>query len=134
MDRKETFSILRTCIIGEAFRACGLGFDPEDNLDVYNLGDVEENVDPEDIKGPFPSPDAFLETECSSDSKRIYETIYLMECSWMIGANCLHKEWQRKIGRKLWELGREEAIHYMSTYGEDEESDLFEKNGETLYG
>ena len=134
MDNNEIFSILKTCIVGEAYQACGVGFNHEDSLDVYHLVEINENVDPDDIKGPYQSPDAFLEMECQSNSDRIYETIYLMESSWKLGTPCFHKNWQLPIGKKLWDLGKSEAAQYLSTYGEEEDLRQFIDRGESLFG
>lgn len=128
------FDILRTCIIGEAYQACGIGFDPEDNLEVYHLGELNENADPDEMTGFYKSPDAFLEFECGSNAARIYETIFLMESSWRVGRSCFHKKWQTPIGNKLWCLGKDIAMHYLSEYGEEEDSKLFLELGERLFG
>ena len=133
MDDVEMFNILRTCIIGGAYEACGVGFDPDDSMDVYHLEDFDENVDPDDITGLYTSPGAFLEMECVSNSQRIYETIYLMETSWNIGKKCFHKEWQIPIGKKLWNIGKNVAIQYVSTYGEEDDIRKFVNMGEDLF-
>lgn len=127
------FSILRTCIVGGAYYACGIGFDPEDSMDVYHIDEFSENVDPDDITGPYTSAGVFLETECSSNCKRIYETIYLMETSWNNGKKCFNEEWQIPIGKKLWNIGKDVAIQYMSTYGEEDDVRRFVKIGEDLF-
>lgn len=120
---KMTFDVLRTCIIGGAYEACGVGFDPEDNLESYHLEDFHDNVDPEDMKGFDTCPISFLEMECSTHSGRIYETLYLMEDSWKTGVSCFHETWQPAIADKLWELGKESFIHYISDNMEDDECD-----------
>jgi hypothetical protein len=133
MNESEMFNILRTCIIGEAYQACGIGFDPEDNLDVYHLDDLKENADPDEWTGSYSSPDAFLETECGSNAGRIYETIYLMEASWRLGKSSFHKEWQLPIGSKLWDMGKGVAMQYLSSHGEDDDLRLFVDRGEAVF-
>ena len=128
------FNILKTCIVGGAYEACGVGFDPEDSLDVYHIDNFDENVDPEEVNGSYSSPGAFLEMECSSNCGRIYETMYLMESSWKLGKNCFHKDWQKPIGNKLWNLGKDVAIEYVSNYGEEDETMKLMNMGESLFG
>lgn len=134
MKEGEVFDLLRTCIIGEAYRACGVGFDPEDNLEVYHIDEFLENVHPDEVSGSWASPEAFLEMECSSWSGRIYETIYMMERSWKLNKSCLQKDWQKSIGKSLWELGQDEAMNYISVYGEENDSDYFIDKGNALFG
>lgn len=134
MNDEEIFRILRTCIIGEAYEACGIGFNPEDNLDIYHLEDLIENIDPDDFKGLYSSPDSFLEMECNSVAGRIYETIRLMETSWFLGYQCFHKNWHKPIGGKLWDLGKEKTMEYLSVYGEKDDISFFVNRGDALFG
>ena len=103
-------------------------------MEVYHLNDFSENVDPDDITGSYSSPGQFLEDLCGIFSGQIYEAIYLMESSWVLGKSTMHKNWQRRVCRKLWDLGKDSCIHYLSEYGEEEDLGSFLEKGESLFG
>lgn len=133
MDDSQLYSTLRTSIIGGAYEACGVGYDPEEDMDVYHLDEFSENVDPDDIKGAYHSPDSFLEELCGTFAGRIYEAMYIMESSWKLGKSTSHKDWQTEICRKLWSFGKEDAINYLSQYGEEDELVYFVDKGDKLF-
>ena len=134
IGNRTFYDILQTSIIGGAYEACGVGFDTEDRLEVYHIDEFSENIDPDDITGSYGSPDQFLEDLCGTFSGQIYEAIYLMRSSWELGKPTMHKDWQRRVCRKLWDLGKDNCIHYLSEYGEDDETEYFLEKGESLFG
>ncbi len=134
MNPGETFVLLRTCVIGEAHEACGVGFDPEDAMEAYHLADFHERVDPDDVRGSHRSPEAFLEAKCESNAGRIYETIRLMEASWRLNTRLLLRDgWQRSIGRALWGIGAERSVRHLGEVGEEGDSDAFRRKGDALF-
>lgn len=128
MERKETFDLLRTCIIGESFRACGVGYDPEDALETYHASEFLDNVDADDITGGFASPESFLESLCSCNAGRVYETIRDMERCWESG-----KVGASKIMSILWDLGNAEAERYVDENFGDEASREFLEYGQEVF-
>ena len=115
MDKKEMFQVLRTCIIGESFRACGVGYNPEDSLETYHASEFLEDVDDEDITGSFSSPEHFLESLCSSNAGRIYSTVREMENCWKSSKNG-----SSSTMKILWDLGNAEALQYIDdNFGEE---------------
>lgn len=133
MDKTDTYKLVQSCIIGTAYENCGVGFDPEQSLEIYHLSEFKENVSPGDITGPFRNPDQFLEEVCRSCTGRIYETMYLMETSWDLGVSALPKEWQRNIARSLWELCQEQACHYLDEMEGVEATSEFLETGDALF-
>lgn len=130
---KELYDILQTSVIGGAYEACGVGFDVEEGLEVYHISEFSENTDPDDITGSYTSPDHFLEDLCGVFSGQIYEAMYLMKSSWALGTPTMHKDWQSRVCKKLWDLGKESCVHYLSEYGEEEELRSFLEKGESLF-
>lgn len=106
MDKSEMFKVLQTCIIGESFRACGVGYDPEDALEPYHASEFEDNVDEDEFKGSWSTPEHFLESLCSSNAGRVYGTIRAME-------NCWKFDKRAKNVKILWDLGNAEALQYI---------------------
>jgi len=109
MNKTEMFEVLQTCIIGESFRACGVGYHPEDALETYHASEFLENMDENDINGSFHSPEHFLENLCSSNAGRIYATIREMETCWK-SSKTSPRDATMKL---LWDLGNSEALQYI---------------------
>lgn len=131
---EELYMILQTSVIGGAYEACGVGFDVEQGLEVYHISEFSENTDPDEITGSYASPDQFLEDLCGVLSGDVYKVIDLMESSWKLGSSTMHKGWQRRVCRKLWDLGKDSCIHYLSENGDDGELVSFLTKGESLFG
>lgn len=108
MDKNEMFEVLQTCIIGESFRACGVGYDPEDALEPYHASEFLDNYEEEDVKGSWNTPEHFLESLCSSNACRVYDTIRAMENCWKF-----EKKTQNAAFKILWDLGNAEALQYI---------------------
>lgn len=104
------FEVLRTCIIGESFRACGVGYHPEDALQPYHASEFLDNVDEDDITGSFHSPEHFLEDLCSSNAGRVYDTIRQMERCWESSKPDSNSKPTMKL---LWDLGNANAMQYI---------------------
>ena len=134
IEDNELYEILQTSVIGGAYEACGVGFDVEQGLEVYHISEFSENVDPDDVTGSYTSPDHFLEDLCGVFSGDIYKAIDLMESSWKLGTPTMHKDWQRRVCRKLWDLGKDRCVHYLSENGEEDELSHFLTKGESLFG
>lgn len=103
------FKVLQTCIIGESFRACGVSYDPEDALEPYHASEFEDDADEDDKKGSWSTPEHFLESLCSSNAGRVYDTIRAMENCWKFG-----KKAQNVTFNILWGLGNAEALQYIN--------------------
>lgn len=102
------FEVLKTCIIGESFRACGVGYDPDDALEPCHAAEFEEHFDEDDVKGSWNTPEHFLESLCSSNAGRVYDTIRAMENCWNF-----EKKPQNVMMKILWDLGNAEALQYV---------------------
>ncbi|CAN0329108.1 unnamed protein product [Ectocarpus sp. 8 AP-2014] len=113
MDTAEMFEVLKTCIIGESFRACGVGYHPEDALEAYHASDFLDNVDEDDITGSFHSPEHFLENLCSSNAGRVYDTIREMDNLWKSGSPESLSRSSAETMKLLWDLGNTEALQYI---------------------
>ncbi|CAM9201121.1 unnamed protein product [Pylaiella littoralis] len=131
MDAKQMFSLLKTCIIGESFRACGVGYDPEDNLETYHLSDFCDDYAEEDVTGTFRSPEHFLEDLCGSSVVQIYDAIRTMESAWNGGGGVVKVP--MPICKSLWELGCAEACMYLEDFCEEESACWFAKHGISLF-
>lgn len=110
------FEVLKTCIIGESLRACGVGYHPEDALEAYHASEFLDNVDEDDITGSFHSPEHFLETLCSSNAGRVYDTIREMDNlwkSWKSGSSESLSKSSAETMKLLWDLGNAEALQYI---------------------
>ena len=115
MDRVEMFEVLKTCIIGESFRACGVGYDPEDALETYHAAEFQDNYDEDDVKGSWSTPEHFLESLCSSNAGRVYDAIRAMENCWNFD-----KREQNTVFKVLWDLGNAGALQYIDdNFGQD---------------
>ncbi|CAM9156723.1 unnamed protein product [Ectocarpus sp. 12 AP-2014] len=110
MERKEMFQVLRTCIIGESFRACGVGYHPEDALETYHASEFLENVDEDEVHGSFDSAEHFLESLCSSTAGKVYNTIREMERFWNDEP---FSRFDDRMAKLLWDLGNAEALQYI---------------------
>lgn len=130
MDSKETFEVLRTCIIGESFRACGVGYDPEDALETYHASEFLEDVDEDDITGSFSSPEHFLESLCSSNAGKIYATIREMEKCW----ESSKADAFDATMKLLWDLGNTEAMRYIDENFGEEIAQKFLDHGCSIFG
>lgn len=120
------FTILKTCIIGESFRACGMGYDPEDVLESYHAAEFEDNFDEDDVKGSWNTPEHFLESLCSSNAGRVYDTIRAMENCWTFD-----KKAQNTMFKILWDLGNAEALQYIDdNFGQDVAQQFLEHGSE----
>ncbi|CAN0240674.1 unnamed protein product [Ectocarpus sp. 6 AP-2014] len=113
MDTEEMFEVLRTCIIGESFRACGVGYHPEDALEAYHASEFLDNIDEDDITGSFHSPEHFLENMCSSNAGRVYDTIREMDDLWKSGLPGSLSRSSAETMKLLWDLGNVEALQYI---------------------
>lgn len=130
MDKKEMFDVLRTCIIGESFRACGVGYDPEDALETYHASEFLDDVAEDDITGSWSSAEHFLETLCSSNAGRVYDTIREMETCWK---DDLPFCGNRDMAKLLWDLGNAEALQYIDdNFGQLVGQDFLE-HGSSVY-
>jgi hypothetical protein len=130
MDREEMFKVLQTCIIGESFRACGVGYDAEEGLEPYHASEFLDNFDEDDINGSFHSPEHFLESLCSSNAGRIYNTIREMENCWKTKSSMC----STPTMKLLWDLGNPEAMQYIDDmHGEAVAEDFFE-HGCSIFG
>lgn len=129
MDPSEMFSVLKTCIIGESFRACGFGYDPEDALETYHASEFLADQNGDDVTGSFHSPEHFLEDLCRSDVVTIYQEIRTMEKVWDDGVGGS----MRTIRKKLWELGSGEAFAYFEDFCDDETARCFLTHGGSLF-
>ena len=111
MNKTEMFEVLQTCIIGESFRACGVGYHPEDALEPYHASEFLDNYEEDDITGSFHCPEHFLEELCSSNAGRVYATIREMERCWQSASKtgCNSKPTMKL----LWDLGNAEALQYI---------------------
>ena len=115
MNLQQMFEVLKTCIIGESFRACGVGYDPEDALETYHAAEFEENFGEDDVKGSWRTPEHFLESLCSSNAGRVYDAIRAMENCWNF-----HKKTHNAMFKILWDLGNAEALQYIDdTFGQN---------------
>lgn len=133
MDKKEMFKVLKTCIIGESFRECGVGYDPEDALETYHVSEFLETVDADDVTGSFSCPEQFLEDLCSTNAGSVYETVHTMEKSWQSSSSGLVKPAQRPTCKTLWDLGNAEALKYIDDFfGEDTARDFLD-HGSSLF-
>lgn len=110
MDKKDMFEILQTCIIGESFRACGVGYHAEDALETYHASEFIDDVDEDDVTRGFSSPEHFLEALCSSNAGRVYDTIRSMETCWKSSKTGGARDNMMKM---LWDLGNAEALQYI---------------------
>ena len=134
MENRKFYDILQTSIIGCAYEACGIGFDIEDGLECYHIDEFSENTNPDDITGAYNSPEHFLEDLCGMFSGQVYEILYIMKSSWSMGKSTMHKHWQRRVCKKLWDLGKDNCIQYLSDFGEEEDIQCFLEKGEYLFG
>ena len=107
------FEVLRTCIIGESFRACGVGYDPGDALETYHAAEFEDNYEEDDIKGSWNTPEHFLESLCSSNAGRVYDTIRAMENCWKLDKRAQNNTHTNTTFKILWDLGNAEALQYI---------------------
>lgn len=124
------FEVLQTCIIGESFRACGVGYDPEDALETYHAAEFEDNVEEDDVKGSWSTPEQFLESLCSSNAGRVYDTIRAMQNCWEF-----NKRAQNAMFKILWYLGNAEALQYIDeNFGQDVAQDFLEYGCELFDG
>ncbi|CAM9104305.1 unnamed protein product, partial [Hapterophycus canaliculatus] len=122
MERQEMFEVLRTCIIGERFRACGVGYHPEDALETYHASEFLDDVHEDDIHGSFHSPEHFLESLCSSNAGRVYTTIREMQNCWESS-----KTGTDTTMTLLWDLGNSEALQYIDdNFGQEVAQDFLE--------
>ncbi|CAM9400898.1 unnamed protein product [Ectocarpus sp. 12 AP-2014] len=133
MDRAEMFEVLQTCIIGESFRACGVGYDPEDSLQTYHAAEFCDDVEEDDIMGGFNSPEQFLEDLCSSNAGRVYDTLREMGKRWESPSTKTgsHPSPAMKI---LWDLGNAEAHRYIDDNFGQRTSQGFLEHGSTIFG
>lgn len=133
MCKGEMFAVLQTCIIGESFEACGVGYDPEDSLDTYHASDFLDDVDEEDVTGTFSGPEQFLEDLCSSSVGRVYGTLRSMRKSWELSRSILSRH-ESEVAWRLWDLGREAAAAYIDEYFGCGDAKDFLERGERLFG
>ncbi|CAN0346747.1 unnamed protein product [Ectocarpus sp. 6 AP-2014] len=133
MDTKEMFQVLQTCIIGESFRACGVGYHPEDALETYHASDFPDSVDEDDITGSFHSPEDFLESLCSSNAGRVYGTIREMENLWESGSSESLSKSSAETMKLLWDLGNAETLQYIDDHFGQEEAQGFLEYGAVLF-
>ena len=120
------FEVLRTCIVGESFRACGIGYHPEDGLEMYHVSEFHDNVDADDITGFFSSPDDFLESLCSTNAGRVYEAVREMERCWKSNTAGQPAAINNTM-KRLWILGNPEALEYIDdNFGQEAAQDFLE--------
>lgn len=120
------FDILRTCIIGESFRACGCSYHPEDALETRHASEFDDNGADATLRC-FESPEHFLESLCSSNAGRVYDTIREMERIWV---NFSGEGELTPAMELLWDLGNSEASQYVrDNYGEEAAFTFLERGG-----
>jgi len=134
MDTEEMFEVLKTCIIGESFRACGVGYHPEDALEAYHASDFLDNVDEDDIAGSFNTPEHFLEDLCSSNAGRVYSTIREMDSLWKSESLSPPSKSSAETMKLLWDLGKAEAFRYIDDNFGQRTAQVFWDHGMLLFG
>ena len=133
METAEMYDIFQTCLLGESIRAAGLSYNVEDNLHVYHIDDVVEQLKDEGVNGEYYTPTQYLEYKCGTNIKRIIETIYVMEASWKKGRNLIQKNWMIPIAHILWGIGKDVAGEYIFDMFEADDMSDFAETGDFLF-